>query len=59
MFGQEPAEGQLTHLNNCSGCYRDSKGKIILEELHKLWKHHAAYFMGIGNRELISELYKN
>ena len=50
IFGHEPAEGHLTHLNNCSRYYRDNKGKIILAELHKLWKHHAAYLKDICYR---------
>ena len=41
MFGHEPAEGQLTHLNHCSRYYGDNDGKIMLGELYKLWKHHA------------------
>ena len=51
MFDNEPAEGQLAHLNNFNGYYRDCKSKIILAELHKLLKHHAAYIMEICNRK--------
>ena len=51
MFGCEPAKGCLTNLNNSSRYYRDSKGKIILAELHKLWKHHAAYLKEVLNRK--------
>ena len=43
MFRHNPAEGHLTHLNNCTSYYENSKEKIILEELHKLWKHHTAH----------------
>ena len=49
MFFCESAEGQLTHLNNCSRCYGDNKGKIILTEFCKLWKHHAAYLRDMHN----------
>ena len=51
MFGHEPAEGWLTHLNYCSRYYRDDKGNIIVAELHKLWKHDAAYLKEIHNRK--------
>ena len=51
MFGNEISEGQLTHLNNCSRYYRDHKGKIILTQLHKLQKHHAAYLKKICNQK--------
>ena len=51
MFGHEPAEGQLTHLNNCSRYYRDNNGEIILAEFHKLWKHHPAYLKDIHYRK--------
>ena len=51
MFGCESAEGWLTSLNNCSRQYRDNMGKIILAELHKLWKHHAAYLKDIHHRK--------
>ena len=51
MHGHEPAEGQLTHLNNCSRYSGDNKGQTILAELHKLWKHHAAYLKEICNRK--------
>ena len=43
MCGCEPAVGQLTHLNNHIRYYRDNKSKILLAELHKLWKHYATY----------------
>ena len=40
MFGHEPMEGWLAYINNCSRYYGDNKGKIVLNELPKLWKHH-------------------
>ena len=43
MFGHEPAEGSLGHLNNCNRYYGDNNGKIIQAKLHKLWKHNAGY----------------
>ena len=51
MYGPEQTEGWLTHLNNCSRYYGDNKGKVILTELHMLWKHHAAYLRDIHNRK--------
>ena len=32
----EPAEGQLTHLNDYSRYHGDNSGNIILAKLHKL-----------------------
>ena len=52
MFSYETVQGWLTHLNNCSRYYGDNKGKIILAELHKLWKHHEAYVKDIQERWL-------
>ena len=43
MFGCNPAEGQVSHFNNCNRYYGNNRGKIILEKLHKLWKHHAEH----------------
>ena len=51
MFGHEPIEGRLTHLNNCNWYYGDNKGKVILAELHKLWKYHAACLKDIHYRK--------
>ena len=51
QFGHEPAEGQLTHLNNCSRFHRDNRGKIMLAKLQKLWKHHAAYLKDVHYRK--------
>ena len=39
LFGQATA-GCLSHLNNSNRNYDTNEGKIVLEELHKLWKHH-------------------
>ena len=51
LFGHEPAKGWLTHVHTCSRYYGDNKGKIILAQLYKLWKHHAAYLKEIHNRK--------
>ena len=51
MFGCEPAEDKLNHLYNYSRYYADSKGRIILAEVHKLWKDHVAYLKEIHNRK--------
>ena len=51
MFGHETVEGRLTHLYKCSRYYREKKDKIILEELHKLWKHCATYLRDKHNRK--------
>ena len=39
MFGWHPAEECPTYFNNSNKYYEMNKRKIILEELHKLWKH--------------------
>ena len=41
MFGHDLAEGCLSHLNNSNMYYSTNEGKIALEELQKLSKHHA------------------
>ena len=51
MFGHNLAEGQLTLPKNCSRYYRNNRGKIILEELHKLWKHHTAHLKDLCQRK--------
>ena len=43
MFGWDQAEGCLSHLNNSNRYNGTNDGKIVLEELHKLWKHHAKH----------------
>ena len=58
MFTYEPAEGWLTHLNNCSRYHGDNSGQIILAELHKMWKHHATYLKDIQYRKDDSKPYK-
>ena len=50
MFGCNPAEGHLSHLNNSNKYYDTNEGKIVLEELYKLWKHHANHLNGIHQR---------
>ena len=47
MFGWDPAEGCLPHLNNSSRYYSTNEGNIVLEELHKLLKHHINHFREI------------
>ena len=51
MFGHDHAEGYLTHLKNSNRYYGTSKGQIILEDIHKLWKHHAAHIREIYQRK--------
>ena len=51
MFGRDAAEGHLTHLNNSDKYYGTNKGKIILEELCKLGKHHKAYLRELCQRK--------
>ena len=51
MFGHDPVEGQLTHVNNCSRYYGANEGKIISTEFQKLWKHHAPYLREINSRK--------
>ena len=43
MFGWDPAEGHLSHLNNSKRYYHTNERKIVVEELLKLWKHHAKH----------------
>ena len=40
IFGRDPAEGCLSHLNNSNIYYGTNEGKIVLAVLYKLWKHH-------------------
>ena len=49
MFGWDPAEGHLTYLNN-KRYYGTNEGKIVLEELHKLGKHHAKHLRELYQR---------
>ena len=50
MFGQDPAEGCPSHLNTSKRYYRAGEGKIVLEELHKLSKHHAKHLKELHQR---------
>ena len=50
MFRWIPAEGCLTHHNN-NRYYGTNKGKIILEQLHKLWKDHSAHLIELHQRK--------
>ena len=50
MFGCNEAEGCLSHLNNSNIFYGTNEGKIVLEELHKLWKHHTNHLKEIYQR---------
>ena len=50
MFGWDPAEGWLTHFNNSNRYHRTNERKIILEELHKLWKHHTKHLRELHQR---------
>ena len=60
MFVGELAEGCIAHLNNRNGYDVTNKGKILLEELHKLWKHHAAHIKELLQRKntLMNKLIK-
>ena len=49
IFGCNPA-GHLTHLNKSNRYYVTNEGKIVLEELHKLWKHHAKHIRQLCQR---------
>ena len=51
MFQQDLAEGYITHLNNGNKYYGMNQGKILLEELHKLWKHHVAHLRELHQRK--------
>ena len=51
MVRCDPAEEQLTHLNNCSSYYGNNKEEIKLEALNKLWKQHAAYVKELCQRK--------
>ena len=61
MFGLDPAKGHLSHLNNNNTYYGTSEGKIVLEELHKLWKHHAKHLkeMHQRNKHMDQQISKN
>ena len=50
MFGWDKEEGHLTHLNNSNRYYGTNEGKIILQELHKLWKHHTTQLRELHQR---------
>ena len=50
MFGWDPAGGCPTHLNNNNRYYGTNEGKIVLEELNKLWKHHTQYLRQLHQR---------
>ena len=50
MFGCDPAKGCLFHLNSIKRHYGSNEGKIVLGELHKLWKHHAKHLKEMHQR---------
>ena len=50
MFGQDPAEGCLSHFNNNNRYYGTNEGKIVLGEHHKLWKHLAKHLKEMHQR---------
>ena len=52
MFGLDPAEWYLSHLNNSNRYCGTNEGKIVLEELHKLWKQHTKHLKEMHNRNL-------
>ena len=41
MFGWDLAEGYISLIKNSNRYYGTNEGKMVLEELHKLLKHHA------------------
>ena len=61
IFGQDPAEGCLTHLNNSNGYYGPNKWRIILKELHKSWKYHTEHLKEVCQRTEYTheQIYKN
>ena len=40
----------ISHLNNSNRYYGTDEGKMVLEELHKLWKHHAKHLKEMHQR---------
>ena len=42
--------GCLTHCNNSNRYYGINEGKIVLEEPHELWKHHAKHLGKLHQR---------
>ena len=51
MFGKNLVERYLSHLKNSNRYYGSNQGKIIMEELHKLWKHHPNYLRKMHQRD--------
>ena len=51
MFGWDPAKGCLSRINKSNRCYGTNEGKMVLEELHKLWKHHTNHFNEMHKNE--------
>ena len=61
MFGQDLAEGCLSPLNNSNRYYSTHEGKVVLEELHKLWKHHTNHLkeMCLWNEHMNHQISSN
>ena len=51
IFEWDPEEGCLSHHNNSNRYYGTNERKILLEELYKLWKHHAKYPKKLHQRD--------
>ena len=50
MFGHDPAEGHLSHHHNHNRYYGTNEGKIVFEELHKLWEHKIKHLKDMHQR---------
>ena len=50
MFGSDLVEGCLSHLHSMKKYYDTNEGKAVLDELHKLCKHHNKYLRGVHQR---------
>ena len=50
MFGWDLAERCLSHLKNSNRYYGTYEGRIVLEELHKVWKHYTNHVKEMHHR---------
>ena len=51
MFGYEPVDSSLTHLNNCSRHHRDGKGKINISRPSQTMEKPCNLFKDIHYRK--------
>ena len=51
IFGLDPAEGCLSHLNNSNRYYETGEGKIVLEQCYKLLKHHSRHLKEMHQKQ--------